>query len=63
MAGYYGIRKFLTTPVPFPLIQMARTFLFLYGTYVIYKLRRTVTERVTKEVTTFSLSVSNHARC
>lgn len=30
MVGYYGIRKFLTTPVPFPLIQMARTFLFLY---------------------------------
>lgn len=30
MNGYYGIRKFLTTPVPFPLIQMARTFLFLY---------------------------------
>ena len=30
MGGYYGIRKFLTTPVPFPLIQMARTFVFLY---------------------------------
>jgi predicted membrane chloride channel (bestrophin family) len=30
MGGYYGIRKFMTTPVPFPLIQMARTFLFLY---------------------------------
>lgn len=30
MNGYYGIRKFLTTPVPFPLIQMARTLLFLY---------------------------------
>lgn len=30
MAGYYSIRTFLTTPVPFPLIQMARTFLFLY---------------------------------
>jgi predicted membrane chloride channel (bestrophin family) len=30
MGGYYGMRKFLTTPVPFPLIQMARTFLFLY---------------------------------
>ena len=28
--GYYGIRRFVTTPVPFPLIQMARTFLFLY---------------------------------
>jgi predicted membrane chloride channel (bestrophin family) len=28
--GYYGILRFLTTPVPFPLIQMARTFLFLY---------------------------------
>ena len=26
----YSIRKFMTTPVPFPLIQMARTFLFLY---------------------------------
>jgi predicted membrane chloride channel (bestrophin family) len=30
MGGYYGIRKFLTTPVPFPLIQMARGFVFLY---------------------------------
>jgi Bestrophin, RFP-TM, chloride channel len=30
MTGYYDIRTFLTTPVPFPLIQMARTFLFLY---------------------------------
>jgi predicted membrane chloride channel (bestrophin family) len=30
MKGYYGIRKFLTTPVPFPFIQMARTLLFLY---------------------------------
>ena len=30
MNGFYGIRKFMTTPVPFPLIQMARTFLFLY---------------------------------
>lgn len=29
-SGYYGIRTFITTPVPFPLIQMARTFLFLY---------------------------------
>ena len=24
------MRKFLTTPVPFPLIQMARTFVFFY---------------------------------
>lgn len=30
MTGFYGIRKFMTTPVPFPLVQMARTFLFLY---------------------------------
>lgn len=30
MGGYYGIRKFLTTPFPFPLVQMARTFLFFY---------------------------------
>lgn len=30
MDGFYGIRKFMTTPVPFPLVQMARTFLFLY---------------------------------
>jgi len=30
MQGYYGMRVFLTTPVPFPLVQMARTFLFLY---------------------------------
>lgn len=30
MNGYYNIRKFLTTPVPFPLVQMSRTFVFLY---------------------------------
>lgn len=30
MNNYYGMAKFLTTPVPFPLIQMARTFLFFY---------------------------------
>mmetsp|Transcript_38761 Transcript_38761/g.44273 ORF Transcript_38761/g.44273 Transcript_38761/m.44273 type:complete len:371 (-) Transcript_38761:87-1199(-) len=30
MSGYFGIRKFLTTPFPFPLVQMARTFLFFY---------------------------------
>lgn len=30
MTNYYGMTKFLTTPVPFPLIQMARTFLFFY---------------------------------
>lgn len=28
--GYYGIRQFLTTPYPFPLMQMSRTFLFFY---------------------------------
>lgn len=30
MGAYYGMRKFLTTPFPFPLVQMARTFLFIY---------------------------------
>ena len=30
MGGYYGMRKFMTTPFPFPLVQMARTLLFLY---------------------------------
>lgn len=30
MNGYYGIRAFLTAPFPFPLVQMSRTFLFLY---------------------------------
>jgi hypothetical protein len=30
MGGYYGIRKFITTPFPFPLVQMARTFMFVY---------------------------------
>jgi len=30
MVGYYGMQKFLTTPFPFPLVQMARTFLFFY---------------------------------
>mmetsp|Transcript_24580 Transcript_24580/g.36076 ORF Transcript_24580/g.36076 Transcript_24580/m.36076 type:complete len:373 (+) Transcript_24580:72-1190(+) len=30
MNGFYGMRKFLTTPFPFPLLQMARTFMFAY---------------------------------
>ncbi|GAX22612.1 hypothetical protein FisN_14Hh245 [Fistulifera solaris] len=30
MGGYYGIQGFLMTPVPFPLVQMARMFLFFY---------------------------------
>jgi len=30
MAAYYGIRRFQTTPFPFPLVQMARTFMFIY---------------------------------
>lgn len=30
MNGYYNMRKFLTTPVPFPLIQMSRTLMFTY---------------------------------
>jgi predicted membrane chloride channel (bestrophin family) len=29
-AAFAGIRKFNSTPTPFPLIQMERTFLFLY---------------------------------
>jgi len=30
MGGYYGMRKFITTPVPFPLIQMTRTLVIIY---------------------------------
>ncbi len=30
MNGWYGMRKFLTTPVPFPLIQMTRTIVLIY---------------------------------
>lgn len=30
MDGWYGMRKFLTTPVPFPLIQMTRTLVLIY---------------------------------
>mmetsp|Transcript_40059 Transcript_40059/g.45581 ORF Transcript_40059/g.45581 Transcript_40059/m.45581 type:complete len:375 (-) Transcript_40059:149-1273(-) len=30
MSGYFDIRSFKTAPFPFPLVQMARTFLFLY---------------------------------
>jgi len=30
MGGYYGIRKFISTPLSFPLVQMSRTFCFLY---------------------------------
>jgi len=30
IAAFSGIRRFNSTPVPFPLVQMSRTFLFLY---------------------------------
>lgn len=30
MGAYYGMRRFLTTPFPFPLVQMARTIMFIY---------------------------------
>jgi predicted membrane chloride channel (bestrophin family) len=30
MDAWYGMRKFLTTPVPFPLIQMTRTLVLIY---------------------------------
>lgn len=30
MDGYNGVRKYLTTPFPFPLVNMAQTFLFFY---------------------------------
>eukprot|EP00542_Grammatophora_oceanica_P014437 CAMPEP_0194047292 /NCGR_PEP_ID=MMETSP0009_2-20130614/23831_1 /TAXON_ID=210454 /ORGANISM="Grammatophora oceanica, Strain CCMP 410" /LENGTH=271 /DNA_ID=CAMNT_0038692849 /DNA_START=539 /DNA_END=1354 /DNA_ORIENTATION=+ len=30
MEGYYDVRTFKTTPFPFPVVQMSRTFLFLY---------------------------------
>lgn len=30
MGGYFGLRKFLTTPTPFPLIQLTTTFTFFY---------------------------------
>jgi predicted membrane chloride channel (bestrophin family) len=30
MDGYFGLHKFVTTPVPFPLLQMSSTFLWFY---------------------------------
>ena len=30
MMAFYGIRKFMTTPIPFPLVQMAHTIGLLY---------------------------------
>ena len=30
MTGWFGMTKFLTTPVPFPLIQMTRTIVLIY---------------------------------
>ena len=30
MGGLYGIRKFMTTPIPFPLVQMAHTMGLVY---------------------------------
>jgi predicted membrane chloride channel (bestrophin family) len=30
MDGYYGLHKFITTPFPFPLLQMSSTFLWFY---------------------------------
>ena len=29
-ASYYGLKKLITTPFPFPLLQMARTFLYFW---------------------------------
>ena len=29
-ASYYGLKKLITTPFPFPLVQMARTFLYFW---------------------------------
>jgi len=30
VTAYHGLMKIVTTPFPFPLVQMARTFLFLW---------------------------------
>jgi Bestrophin, RFP-TM, chloride channel len=30
MEGYFAIQKFMTTPVPAPMVYMSRTFMFLY---------------------------------
>ena len=30
MVGYYGLREFITTPPPFPMVQMALVFLLFY---------------------------------
>lgn len=59
MNGYYGIRKFLTTPFPFPLVQMARTFLFFY-VYTVSLSRRPVHSWMLELFLTTS---SLHSRC
>jgi len=56
MAGYYGIRAFLTTPFPFPLVQMSRTFLFFYLFTVPFALLGDVSQPVAHCVVVFFLT-------
>jgi len=53
MNGFYGIRKFLTTPFPFPLVQMARTFLFFYVFTVPFALVETSTNIIFHSILIF----------
>eukprot|EP00977_Amphora_coffeiformis_P010512 scaffold2476_cov193-Amphora_coffeaeformis.AAC.7 len=56
MSGYYRIRKFLTTPVPFPLVQMSRTFVFLYIFTVPFVLLQDKSSNVAHYATVFVMT-------
>lgn len=56
MAGYYGIRSFLTTPFPFPLVQMSRTFLFFYLFTTPFALLQDVSKPIAHNVVIFFLT-------
>mmetsp|Transcript_28918 Transcript_28918/g.43673 ORF Transcript_28918/g.43673 Transcript_28918/m.43673 type:complete len:369 (+) Transcript_28918:106-1212(+) len=56
MVGYIGMTKFMTTPFPFPLVQMARTFLFFYVFTVAFVLLGDASSATTHCITIFILT-------
>mmetsp|Transcript_23002 Transcript_23002/g.33952 ORF Transcript_23002/g.33952 Transcript_23002/m.33952 type:complete len:369 (-) Transcript_23002:106-1212(-) len=56
MGGYFGMRKFMTTPFPFPLVQMARTFLYFYVFTVSFVLLKDDSSALTHCITIFILT-------
>uniref|UniRef100_A0A7R9Z8H1 Bestrophin homolog n=1 Tax=Pseudictyota dubia TaxID=2749911 RepID=A0A7R9Z8H1_9STRA len=46
IAAFHGLKKLITTPFPFPLVQMARTFLFFWIFTLPFALVREISEPV-----------------